>query len=179
MGGDCSDRKWNIIAGLRGGAWIDLGSGAGATVLGIGIINNFRLSDRLRLFADLGYHFVASINGYSSGKGHGGNSFAEMSIGVEMDLTKYNSFLRSSISNNNKSTIINSFWDNWYVQAGIGLSLVNPYGTNISNIFPNGSTIGVNVGLGKWFKSDIGLRGGLNWQNGIIGNMKASYLDCE
>lgn len=174
-----SDRKWNMIAGLRGGAWIDVGSGAGAPVLGIGIINSYRLSDRLRLFADLGYHFVASVNGYSSGKGHGSNSFGEVSIGAEIDISKNNSFHWPSISDPYKSTIVNSFWDNWFVQAGLGMSLVNPYGTNISNIFPNGSTMGVNVGLGKWFTSDIGLRGGLNWQNGIFGNKKASYLDFE
>lgn len=173
------DRKWNMIAGLRGGAWLDVGSGAVAPVLGVAIINTYSLSDRLRLFADLGYHFVASVNGYSSGKGHGGNSFAELSIGVEMDISKNYSFHQPSISNNRKSTIINFFWDNWFVQAGMGMSLVNPYGTNISNIFPNGSTFGVNVGFGKWFTSDIGLRGGLNWQNGIFGNKKASYLDFK
>lgn len=34
----------------------------------------------------------------------------------------------------------------------------------------------MNVGLGKWFTPDAGVRGGLNWQNGIVVNHHASYL---
>ena len=45
--------------------------------------------------------------------------------------------------------VTNSFWDNWYVQADLGMSLLNPYSTNFANEFPNGNTPGVNFGLGK------------------------------
>ncbi len=169
-------RRWNLIAGIRGGAWLDIGSRAGAPILGMGIINTYRLSNRWRLMADVGYHFVASINGYASGKGHGGNSFAEITIGAEMGLSKNNTFHKLSQKDNARSAVINSFWDNWFVQAGIGMSLINPCGTNFANVFPNGSTWGINVGLGKWFTPEIGIRGGLNWQNGILINYDAAYL---
>ncbi len=173
------NRKWNLIGTLRGGAYLDVGSGAGAPVLGVGIINTYKFSERWRLFADIGYFFVSSINGYSSGKGHGGNGFAELSIGVEMDLSKKNTFNHLMQNNNSKATVINSFFDNWFLQAGLGMSLINPYGTNFSKVFPNGSTWGINLGLGKWFTPEVGIRGGLNWQNGIIGNKHTSYLDYK
>ena len=59
------------------------------------------------------------------------------------------------------------------------MSLINAYGTNFASVFPNGSTFGVNLGFGKWFTPEIGLRGGLNWQNGIVGNHHADYLDYD
>lgn len=173
------DRKWNLAASPRFGGWYDFGSGEGSPVLGIGVVNTFRLSDKWRLFADVGYFFVGSLNGVSSGTGHGSNGYGEINIGVEMDLSSQNKFEKVSNHTNHKSksVVVNSFWDNWFVQAGLGMSLVNAYGTNFTNVFPNGSTFGVNLGFGKWFTPDIGIRGGLNWQNGIIGNGHAYYLD--
>ena len=174
-------RKWNIIAAPRAGGWIDIGSGEGAPLLGVGIINTYCLSDRTRLYADIGYHFLSSINGSSSGKDHGSNGFADINVGIEMDLSSRNKFdrVKTKTINNSKSVELNHFWDNWFVQAGIGMSLINAYGTNFANVFPNGSTFGVNLGFGKWFTPEIGVRVGLNWQNGIVGNHHADYLDYE
>lgn len=61
----------------------------------------------------------------------------------------------------------NSFWSNWYVQVGLDMSLQNPYGYNFSKVFPNGKTFGVNAALGRWFTPGLGLRGRVNWENGI------------
>ena len=172
------DRTWNLIAAPRAGGWIHVGNGNGAPVLGVAVINTYRLSDKWRLFADVGYHFVSSVNGVFSGKGSGSNGFADINIGVEMDLSE-NTFHRASDQANidSKATVINSFWDNWFAQVGLGMSLLNPYGTNFANVFPNGNTLGINLGVGKWFSPDAGIRGGLNWQNGIIVNHHASYLE--
>ena len=174
------DRKWNLSVGPRVGGYLNIGNGyiSGAHILGFGAVNTYRLSDRWRLFADVGYHFVSSINGVSSGHDHGSNGFAEINLGVEMDLSSENKFHRATYKRNSdsKSVAVNSFWDNWFVQAGIGMSLINAYGTNFSNVFPNGSTYGLNVGLGKWFTPEAGVRGGLNWQNGIVVNHHATYL---
>ena len=65
------------------------------------------------------------------------------------------------------SVVTNSFWSNWYVQAGLDMSLQNPYGHNFAYVFPNGKTFGVNAAVGKWFTSGLGLRGKVNWENGI------------
>ena len=175
-----SNRKWNIIVGPRAGFWIDVGSGDGSPILGLAVTNTFRLNEKWRLFADVGYHFIASLNSLtSSGTGHGSNGFVDINVGIEMDLSSNNRFRKASVvkENNTKSVVVNSFWDNWFAQAGLGMSLINPYGTNIKNVFPNGSTLGINVGVGKWFTPDVGVRGGLNLQNSILINHHASYLD--
>ena len=178
LGTYTANRRWNLIASPRVGGWLDVGTGKGCPVLGLGIVNTYRLNDRWRLFADLSYNFVASINGMASGNGHNSNGFVDVSMGIEVDLSRKNHFnkISENVSQNDNAVVVNSFWDNWFVQVGLGMSLHNPYGTNFANVFPNGSTMGINLGFGKWFSPEAGLRGGLNWQNGIIINHHASYL---
>lgn len=175
------ERKWDLILAPRAGGWWDFGIGKGCPILGVGVINTYRLNDKWSLFLDAGYQFVASINGVASGTEHGGNSFAEINLGVQYDLRKKNHNgkwkRKSDKSLNEDGVCLNHFWDNWFVQAGVGMSLINPYGTNFKNVFPNGSTYGVNVGGGKWFTPEVGIRGGVNWQNGIIRNQSAYYLE--
>ena len=177
------NRKWDLIVAPRAGGWWDIGTSKGCPILGVGIINTYRLSDKWSLYVDAGYQFVASINGVASGTEHGGNSFAEINVGVQYDLRRKASdgkWKKASEPNqNNDGVALNHFWDNWFVQAGLGMSLQNPYGTNFANVFPNGSTFGINLGLGKWFSPEAGVRGGVNWQNGIIPNKQAHYLDSE
>ena len=172
------DRKWNLSVGPRAGGWLNVKEGKAGPILGVGVSNTYRLNEKWRLFADVNYTFSASMNGIASGTDHGGNSYAEINIGVERNLSKNNSFHRVSekAKHDDKSAVINAFWDNWFAQAGVGMSLQNPYGTNFANVFPNGNTLGVNLGLGKWFTPDVGMRGGVNWQNGIVRNEHAYYL---
>lgn len=174
------DRKWDLIVAPRAGGWWDFGIGKGCPILGVGVINTYRLSDKWSLFLDAGYQFVASINGYASGTDHGGNSFAEINVGVQYDLKRKSHdgrWKKTSVAKSEDEGVeLNSFWDNWFIQAGLGMSLINPYGTNFKNVFPNGSTFGLNVGVGKWFTPEAGIRGGVNWQNGIVTNQHASFL---
>ena len=174
------DRKWDLIFAPRAGGYWDFGSTKGCPILGVGVVNNYRLNDKWGFFIDAGYQFVASINGVSSGTDHGGNGYAEINFGVQYDFKsksnngKWKKVYETNVDNHDVE--LNSFWDNWLVQVGMGMSLQNPYGTNFSNVFPNGSTFGVNIALGKWFSPEAGIRGGVNWQNGIIANKQASYL---
>lgn len=172
------DKKWNIIVSPRVGGYLDIGSGKGCPILGGGMVTTYRMGDRWRLFADLSYNFTASINGVYSGNGHGTNGFSEIAIGIETDLSKKNTFQRAFAPNfsNKHSVVVNSFWDNWFGQVGLGMSLQNPYSTNFANVFPNGSTFGVNLGFGKWFTPEAGVRVGVNWQNGLLINYHATYL---
>lgn len=181
LGGYHPDRRWDLIVAPRAGGWWDIGTRKGCPILGVGIINTYRLNDKWSLFVDAGYQFVASINGVSSGTDHGGNSFAEISVGLQYDFRRKASdgkWKKASEPNHYKNGVaLNDFWDNWFVQAGLGMSLQNPYGTNFGNVFPNGKTFGINVGVGKWFSPEVGIRVGANWQNGIIVNHQASYLE--
>ena len=172
------ERKWNLSLAPRAGGWINVKEGKGGPILGVGLANTYRFSDKWKLFADVNYTFVPSMNDIASGTDHGGNSYVEINAGVEMDLSRNNAFHRASEQSkySDKAVVVNAFWQNWFVQAGLGMSLQNPYGTNFSNVFPNGNTLGVNLGLGKWFTPDIGVRGGVNWQNGIVTNNHAYYL---
>ena len=172
------DRKWNLSLAPRAGGWLNVKEGKAGPILGVGLHNTYRLNDKWQLFGDMNYTFVPSMNNVSSGTDHGGNSYAEINVGVEMALSKNNTFHRvsESVKHNNKAVMLNSFWDNWFVQAGLGMSLQNPYGTNFANVFPNGNTLGINLGLGKWFTPEIGVRGGMNWQNSIVRNNHAFYL---
>jgi hypothetical protein len=172
------ERKWNLSLAPRAGGWINVKEGKGGPILGVGLHNTYRLNEKWHLFGDVNYTFVPSLNGVSSGTDHGGNSYAEVNVGVGMALSKNNTFHRASerVRHEKEAVVVNSFWDNWFVQAGVGMSLQNPYGTNFANVFPNGNTLGVNLGLGKWFTPEIGVRGGVNWQNSIVINHHAYYL---
>lgn len=48
------------------------------------------------------------------------------------------------------------------------MSLQNPYGHDfLGDVFPNGKSFGLNVAMGKWITPVLGLRGRVNWENGI------------
>ena len=174
------ERKWNLSVYPRMGALINLGTHDGSPVLGIGINNTYRLNDRWRLYGDVTCQVISSALGFRSGQGSGSNGFLDFTVGVQLDLGK-NKFQKATAlpSFKEKAVVTNSFWDNWFVQAGLGMSLLNPYGANFSHVFPNGSSFGVNLGFGKWFTPEIGLRGSLNWQNGLIGNNRMSWIDAD
>lgn len=75
----------------------------------------------------------------------------------------------TSIETPSKYTVAtNSFWSNWYIQVGVDMSLQNPYGKDFSDVFPNGKSFGVDLAIGKWFTPGIGVRGKLNWENGLL-----------
>ena len=56
------------------------------------------------------------------------------------------------------TVVIDSFWKGWYLQAGLDMTLQNPYGFDFSETFPKGKTFGLDGAIGKWFSPEIGLR---------------------
>lgn len=68
---------------------------------------------------------------------------------------------------------------NWYVQAGLDMTLQNPYGTPAGSPFKEGRTGGIVVAAGRWFTPMLGLRGRVNWENGFtpLSNKGATWLD--
>ncbi len=70
------------------------------------------------------------------------------------------------------SVATNDFWCNWYLQVGVDMTLIHPYGTKkwMDNVFPNGKSFGVDLAVGKWFTPGLGVRAKLLWGNGIIEN---------
>ncbi len=72
--------------------------------------------------------------------------------------------------NAQRTVALNPFWNNWFIQAGVDMSLANPAYTShwAGEVFPNGKSFGVNLAVGKWFSPEIALRGKVQWENGII-----------
>ena len=72
--------------------------------------------------------------------------------------------------NAQRTVALNPFWNNWFVQVGVDMSLANPAYTShwAGEVFPNGKSFGVNLAIGKWFSPEIALRGKIQWENGII-----------
>lgn len=180
FGGYNSKRKYSLIVFPRAGALVDLKSGKGSPLLGLGIGNLFRLNEKWGIYADVAYQVSTSAIGFTTDTGSGSNGYFDINIGVQLNLGKQEFFrVSENEKHSKKAVIINPIWDNWFVQAGLGMSLLNPHGNNFMRVIPNGSTVGVNLGLGKWITPDVGIRVGMNWQNGIIGNNRLSWLDTE
>ena len=171
------NRRWNLSVYPRMGLLISV-KNEGSPLIGLGINNTYRLNDKWSLYADIDYQGVSSALGYMADTGTGHNGFLDINIGVQLDLG-YNQFDKASKKpvRYKHAVANNDFWDNWFVQAGLGMSLLNPYGANFAKVFPNGKSLGINMGLGKWFTPEIGLRAGFNWQNGIVGNNYMSWID--
>ena len=72
--------------------------------------------------------------------------------------------------------LTNGIWDNWFVQVGLDMSLMNPYGCNFSKVIPKGMTFGLNGALGKWFMPEFALRARVQWENGLIPNNGVEWL---
>lgn len=66
-----------------------------------------------------------------------------------------------------QKVVTGPIWGNWFVQAGLDMTLQNPYGCNFSQVFPKGKTFGLDVALGKWFSPHVAIRGKVNWENGL------------
>ena len=54
-----------------------------------------------------------------------------------------------------EGVLTNGIWDNWFVQVGADMTLLNPYGCNFSEVIPKGTTFGLNGALGKWFTPEF------------------------
>ena len=172
--GQSMDNVWDVSLYPRMGVVYNFGISKGAPLLGGGLLTTYRLNDRWRLYADVAYNMCASGfvgSEYVEGTGTGSNSngYLDMNLGVQIDLGRTQQGQPSRVP-------ANSFWDNWFVQAGLDMSLMNPYGCNFSNVFPKGKTFGVDVALGKWFTHDFGVRGRVNWENGLVANDHVEWV---
>ena len=171
------DRKWNFMVYPRVGAVYNFGATDGSPLLGFGIENTYRLSERLSVFLDVAYNATSGAVSEpgNTGIGSGSNGYFDIGIGAQVDLGK-RSFDRVGNPQNRKGVIVNSFWDNWFVQLSADITLQNPYGYNFKRIFPNGKSYGLNVAIGKWFTPEFGARVRMNWENGLIENKQIKWV---
>lgn len=155
------DRVWNMQLYPRAGMAYNLGVEKGTPLIGLGIGNTFRISEKWNLYLDAAYNGVSSgFTGVEKNTGEGSNSngFLDLNLGLQYNIGR-KQFARTS-------SLKTDFWENWFLQAGLDMTLQNPYGHDFSKVFPKGKSFGLDAALGKWFSTEIGLRGRINWENG-------------
>ena len=182
-----SDRTWNISMYPRIGVNYNFGVSKGSLLAGIGVLNTYRINDRWSVYGDIAYimtgsGFVGKDKVKGTGTGSNSNGYLTIGLGAQVELgpirrnekgekslTKVQSDQRSS-GNEKGGVLTNGIWDNWFVQFGADMSLLNPYGCNFSKVIPKGMTFGLNGAMGKWFTPEFALRGRVQWDNGLIPN---------
>lgn len=165
------ERKWNASLYPRIGVNYNFGVSKGALNAGIGLLNTYRISNRWSVYGDIAYimtgsGFVGAEKVEGTGTGSNSNGYLTIGIGAQFDLGAST----SSATARSRGVLTNGIWDNWFVQVGADMSLLNPYGCNFSEVIPKGMTFGLNGAMGKWFTPEYGLKVRVQWDNGLIPN---------
>jgi len=169
-------RRWNISAYPRVGVNYNFGVSKGALLVGAGLLTTYRLNRRLSLYADAAYimtgsGFVGSEEVEATGTGSNSNGYFSIGLGAQLALGNV-----GEDKTDHHSVRLNGFFHNWFFQAGLDMSLMNPYGCNFSEVFPKGNTYGLNMAAGKWFTPEFGVRGRVQWENGLIENKRVEWV---
>lgn len=173
-------RRWDLLAYPRAGIVYNFGVSKGSPVAGFGIGGTYRLDSRWALYADMAYQMTSS--GFvgvveDTGTGSNSNGYFDVCLGVQLSLGRSGFTAVEEADDTHKGSVLtNPFWQNWFVQAGVDMSLQNPYGCNFSDVFPKGKSFGVDVAVGKWFTPEVALRLKLNWENGLLKNNHLEWI---
>ena len=174
------ERKWNLSLYPRIGVNYNFGVSKGSLLAAVGMLNTYRLSNRWSLYGDIAYimtgsGFVGKEKVEGTGTGSNSNGYLTIGIGAQMELGKMKECKNEKMQDN-RSVLTNGIWDNWFVQIGADMSLMNPYGCNFSKVIPKGMTFGLNGAMGKWFSPEFGLKARVQWDNGLIPNNGVEWL---
>lgn len=166
------DRIWNVSVYPRMGVVYNFGVRKGAALLGGGVMATYRLSSRWKLYGDVAYNmcgsgFVGADKVEGTGTGSNSNGYLDLNIGVQYEL---------SDKRQEQVPVSAPFWSDWFVQFGVDMSLMNPYGCDFSEVFPKGKTFGLNIAVGKHFTREFAVRGRLNWENGLLVNNSLEWV---
>lgn len=181
------DRKWNASLYPRIGVNYNFGVSKGALNAGIGLLNTYRISDRWSVYGDIAYimtgsGFVGRESKADTGTGSNSNGYLTIGLGVQYDLGASGASGASTGSATGSATVrsrgvlTNGIWDNWFVQVGADMSLLNPYGCDFSKVIPKGMVFGLNGAMGKWFTPEYGLKVRVQWDNGLIPNNSVEWV---
>ena len=172
------ERKWNLSLYPRIGVNYNFGVSKGSLLAGVGILNTYRLSDRWSLYGDIAYimtgsGFVGKEKVKGTGTGSNSNGYLTIGLGAQVDLGRIH---KTGTATNSETVLTNDIWDNWFVQLGADMSLLNPYGCNFSEVIPKGMVFGLNGAMGKWFTPEFALKARVQWDNGLIPNNGVEWL---
>lgn len=178
------DRKWNASLYPRIGVNYNFGVSKGALNAGIGLLNTYRISDRWSVYGDIAYimtgsGFVGRESKADTGTGSNSNGYLTIGIGAQYDLGASGASTGSATgaaTARSRGVLTNGIWDNWFVQVGTDMSLLNPYGCDFSKVIPKGMVFGLNGAMGKWFTPEYGLKVRVQWDNGLIPNNGVEWV---
>ena len=178
------ERKWNLSLYPRIGVNYNFGVSKGSLLAAVGVLNTYRLSNRWSLYGDIAYimtgsGFVGKEKVEGTGTGSNSNGYLTIGIGAQMELGKMKECKKDDgrcKTDDGRGVLTNGIWDNWFVQIGADMSLMNPYGCNFSKVIPKGMTFGLNGAMGKWFTPEFGLKARVQWDNGLIPNNGVEWL---
>ena len=176
-----ADRTWNASLYPRIGVNYNFGVSKGALNAGIGLLNTYRINDRWSIYGDIAYimtgsGFVGAEKVKGTGTGSNSNGYFTIGLGAQVNLGRTHRGQEPSNPQSSSqmfqspSVLTNGIWDNWFVQVGMDMSLMNPYGCNFSKVIPKGMVFGLNGAMGKWFTPEFGLKARVQWDNGLIPN---------
>ena len=173
------ERKWNASLYPRIGVNYNFGVTKGALNAGLGLLNTYRMSDRWSVYGDIAYimtgsGFVGKESKADTGTGSNSNGYLTIGLGAQIALGKIEKC--NNVTINKEKVLTNGIWDNWFVQVGMDMSLMNPYGCNFSKVIPKGLTFGLNGAMGKWFTPEFGGKVRVQWDNGLIPNNGVEWL---
>lgn len=181
-----ANRTWNLSLYPRIGVNYNFGVSKGSLLAGIGVLNTYRLSDRWSLIGDIAYimtgsGFVGIESKADTGTGSNSNGYLSIGLGAQVDLGSIANRsekckVKSEKFSENRSVLTDGIWDNWFVQVGGDMSLMNPYGCNFSKVIPKGMTFGLNGAMGKWFTPEFAVRARVQWENGLIPNNSLEWV---
>lgn len=175
-------RTWNFSVYPRIGVNYNFGVSKGSLLAGIGVLNTYRLSDRWSLIGDIAYimtgsGFVGSNESGGTGTGSNSNGYLSIGLGAQINLGPLaDRGEKLKVKGEKSGVLTNGIWDNWFVQAGGDMSLLNPYGCNFSKVIPKGMTFGLNGAMGKWFTPEFAVRARVQWENGLIPNNSVEWV---
>lgn len=181
LAGYDDSRRWDVSAYPRAGIVYNFGVAKGAPLLGFGIGSTYRIDRRWAVYADMAYQMTSS--GFvgvvkDTGTGSNSNGYFDLNLGVQIDIGGNQGFTKASDADSNERgrVVTNPFWSNWFVQAGLDMSLQNPYGCNFSKVIPKGMSFGLDAAVGKWFTPEVALRAKVNWENGLVKNDRLEWI---
>ena len=134
---------------------------------GVGVINNFRVSDAVSLYIDLRATFV---NGRNIKRPRAGGALeTTANAGLTYNIGK--SWWTSDVGRpNDRSLVHNSFFDNMYIGVMGGVSVLSEGGQQIR--FNGNASGSFDIVLGKWFSPYFG--GRIGYSGGSLSEWLAS-----
>ena len=173
------ERKWSASLYPRIGVNYNFGVTKGALNAGLGLLNTYRISSRWSVYGDIAYimtgsGFVGKEKVEGTGTGSNSNGYLTIGVGAQIALGKIEK--SNNVAIDKEKVLTNGIWDNWFVQVGMDMSLMNPYGCNFSKVILKGLTFGLNGAMGKWFTPEFGGKVRVQWDNGLIPNNGVEWV---